>query len=550
MKKDTKQRLFEVMSRLDKTFKFKFNELHGDNVVDNISESTDLDKYENVVFAQDEEANEPLEILNNKGKDAALEYLKQWHQPGSHMGSDSLDYGSDDYTYEKDGYIMSWNPHIGYIGLQFDLSNMNENIYKDDDKTSKAFRNLAKASDPKGYDKRWKKKRPGEVEPEKEKPQAMNQFKKDLNEIGYEELNSKSHTVDKKIREVFSEFNNKPVKMYYFDESLNRLTPIDTEMIVNQFSNVDTYKPEDEKYGTQGTMSNAISLHIKSPSGGQSVIIKPDIGRAWFEYDKIRLDKETVDLILRFVRKAGNYMRDFNENKFNAIANKLTKHTIDLTNTNKNNINENEINPKYTHFAMLKNSKKFVNGWDFSDVDPQDLKQDKKHYFLQDIIDMDINPKNVLIGTVKKFQKEGLYPFDSNNWYKFNADGWQERDDLKENKNIYWSKYGYETIDEPIISDAIKILSKNPNAIKFNNKQEFNDFKNKQKYFSPSYSHCYYSHDDLEASRRGEPEWRDGNTRISEANKGCVLLFETGRELVAVWDDMNKIGFVLPKNNE
>jgi hypothetical protein len=111
-----------------------------------------------------------------------------------------------------------------------------------------------------------------------------------------------------------------------------------------------------------------------------------------------------------------------------------------------------DINPKYTHFALLKDSKKFVNGWDFKDVDPEDLKQDKMHYFFQDIIDMDINPKNVLIGTVKKFQKEGLDPFDSNNWYKFNADGWQEKDNLKEiypsTFNTLTSKRGTPEYDE------------------------------------------------------------------------------------------------------
>lgn len=36
------------------------------------------------------------------------------------MGSNELSSGSNDRTYEKDGYIMSWNTHIPYIGLQYD----------------------------------------------------------------------------------------------------------------------------------------------------------------------------------------------------------------------------------------------------------------------------------------------------------------------------------------------------------------------------------------------------------------------------------------------
>ncbi len=55
-----------------------------------------------------------------------MEYLKQWHYSGEHEGSAEENHGADDKVYRKDGYIMSWNPRIGYIGLQYDLSNMNE----------------------------------------------------------------------------------------------------------------------------------------------------------------------------------------------------------------------------------------------------------------------------------------------------------------------------------------------------------------------------------------------------------------------------------------
>lgn len=88
----------------------------------NMGESTDQDKYEDVVFLQGQEADEPLQILQNDGQDAALEYLKSWHMLGSHMGNSNLGHGSADQTYEKDGYIMSWNNRIGYIGLQYDLN--------------------------------------------------------------------------------------------------------------------------------------------------------------------------------------------------------------------------------------------------------------------------------------------------------------------------------------------------------------------------------------------------------------------------------------------
>ena len=90
------------------------------------NESTDRDKYEDVVFLQGDEAYEPLERLDREGPEAALEYLKQWHYPGEHQGSQTLGHGSEDKTYEKDGYIMSWNPQLEYIGLQYDMSKLNE----------------------------------------------------------------------------------------------------------------------------------------------------------------------------------------------------------------------------------------------------------------------------------------------------------------------------------------------------------------------------------------------------------------------------------------
>lgn len=106
---NNKQRLFEVMGRLDNSFKPRLNE------------ASKGDRYERVIFLDGEEADEAFEILNNQGKDAALEYLKQWHDYGNHMGSDSLGTGTSDRTYEKDGYIMGWNEPLGYIGLDYEF---------------------------------------------------------------------------------------------------------------------------------------------------------------------------------------------------------------------------------------------------------------------------------------------------------------------------------------------------------------------------------------------------------------------------------------------
>lgn len=87
-----------------------------------------------------------------------------------------------------------------------------------------------------------------------------------------------------------------------------------------------------------------------------------------------------------------------------------------------------KANPKYSHFAVLKNVNpavdgKIVNGWEYRDYDPAELRQFKKDYFFQDIIDNQINPKLVNIVTAKHLQKQGIDPYDYNNWYKNDKDG-------------------------------------------------------------------------------------------------------------------------------
>ena len=77
--------------------------------------------YEDVVFAQGEDATEPLEVLVNKGEKAAIDYLTQWHDPGKHMLREQPSRGSADSVFEKDGYILTWNHGLGYIGLEHKL---------------------------------------------------------------------------------------------------------------------------------------------------------------------------------------------------------------------------------------------------------------------------------------------------------------------------------------------------------------------------------------------------------------------------------------------
>lgn len=80
----------------------------------------DKRRYEQIVFLDGSDAEEPLRLLYEEGEDAALEYLMHWHYPGEHDALSIPGYGTSDDIYEKDGYIMSWNTRLGYIGLVYD----------------------------------------------------------------------------------------------------------------------------------------------------------------------------------------------------------------------------------------------------------------------------------------------------------------------------------------------------------------------------------------------------------------------------------------------
>tara|TARA_R100001086_G_scaffold170300_1_gene92980 strand:+ start:455 stop:712 length:258 start_codon:yes stop_codon:yes gene_type:complete len=79
-----------------------------------------MNRYERVVFLQESDAEHALDILCKIGESEALLYLQQWHFPGEHMTDDNPGSGSADDTFESDGYIMSYNLALGYIGLVYD----------------------------------------------------------------------------------------------------------------------------------------------------------------------------------------------------------------------------------------------------------------------------------------------------------------------------------------------------------------------------------------------------------------------------------------------
>jgi hypothetical protein len=75
--------------------------------------------------------------------------------------------------------------------------------------------------------------------------------------------------------------------------------------------------------------------------------------------------------------------------------------------------------PTNTHYAIYKPSQKIVFSWDYSGYDPAELRQFKKDYFETDLLDMEMNPREIAIWTRRNCMKNGIDPSDDANWSNY-----------------------------------------------------------------------------------------------------------------------------------
>lgn len=103
------------------------------------------------------------------------------------------------------------------------------------------------------------------------------------------------------------------------------------------------------------------------------------------------------------------------------------KQIVKLTENDLHSIIENAVkkclkeevfqnNQNYTHFAVSKRSGKILNGWDYSEYDPSELRQFRKDYFDVDMQDYGFDPKSYKIVTGKYLLRQGVDPDDNSNW--------------------------------------------------------------------------------------------------------------------------------------
>jgi len=75
-------------------------------------------RFANIVFLQDESADEVLKIITEQGEEAGLKHLSQWDCGDAPIEEiNGNPWGLYDNIYQKNNYIMSYNNAVGYAGL-------------------------------------------------------------------------------------------------------------------------------------------------------------------------------------------------------------------------------------------------------------------------------------------------------------------------------------------------------------------------------------------------------------------------------------------------
>ena len=114
-------------------------------------------------------------------------------------------------------------------------------------------------------------------------------------------------------------------------------------------------------------------------------------------------------------RAAEKDAEDFNSGKTKYVKGKGWSNESKVQKRNK--VNEAfQNNQNYSHFAVNKTTNKIVNGWNYWNEEPSDLRAFKKDYFITDLIDYELDPKQYKIVTKNFLIRQGIDPDDDSNW--------------------------------------------------------------------------------------------------------------------------------------
>lgn len=73
--------------------------------------------YEDILFMQEHEADEALEIFKESGSEGLADYLSDWHFPGQHDTVDDIPYARCEQRFVEGEYIIVVNTDLPYIAM-------------------------------------------------------------------------------------------------------------------------------------------------------------------------------------------------------------------------------------------------------------------------------------------------------------------------------------------------------------------------------------------------------------------------------------------------
>ena len=109
-----------VEGEIDESSSDSLQNKHGQNAKPDASYlKVHKEGYENIIELQDNQANYVFTLLKQDGPEEAIEYLKEFHKPGTHNILSEIKKSTLDKSYEKDGYTLTWNPSVGFVKLSY-----------------------------------------------------------------------------------------------------------------------------------------------------------------------------------------------------------------------------------------------------------------------------------------------------------------------------------------------------------------------------------------------------------------------------------------------
>lgn len=314
--KNSKELLFEMMGKVNPSFKMMLNENY-DEPTNNIGEpfrNLKYNEYTKTIRSVPENY-----WIASVGDDGEIKF-------------DSWD-GAVRGRIDKD-YVINW--------YNDNVKNVNENIYSDDSPTNRALRDFVKASDPEGYKRKWDRERPNEVEPEPIKHDVKNRFK-DQSKNG--EIKETTVTEERDLRHQ---------KIQKIVDGINRLIELAVDSDGDPIGVVDNSStwPEPEiyepiRYDKMGRL--IITSH--SPYNPKK-INKDIINSRDMELDGI----PTLKLIMRLYKKA---LKD-NNIQINEISTSLANQSANSAGAN---LSKQDVNPidVRKNVDRIKKFKEYIN---------------------------------------------------------------------------------------------------------------------------------------------------------------------------------------------